>query len=146
MAAPSSYTESTLAEYMHTVLGDVATQLGWTAADSYDNAVDEALLAYGCASIADVSGAQNIALLRAYARAEVWNQVAAYTTADIDFSADGASYSRSQLHSHARTQAALASADVQQRGGYGYTVRNTHIDHAHDPYQYRPDDERVRFP
>ena len=56
MAIPAGYTEATLKEYMHTVLGPVATTLGWTVADGdYDEAANEAVAAYGVDDVAAVA-------------------------------------------------------------------------------------------
>ena len=51
MAVPTSYTEHTLAEYMHDELGKVATLLGYAVgvadAGSYAEAVIEAQITFG---------------------------------------------------------------------------------------------------
>lgn len=147
MSAPTSYTEATLASYMHSVLGDVATALGWAAGTaSYGEAVNEALLVYGVDSISSVSGRDNIAKLRALARVEAWRQVAAYTAGGYDFTADGASYQRSQMHAQAMASMRTAEADAMQYGGYGYEAIFQNLEHVHDPYAYLDDDDRVRDP
>jgi hypothetical protein len=144
MAAPSSYTETTLAEFMQSILQDVATTMGWTAApDDYQEAINETLLMMGVDSIAAVSGRENIKKLRVYARVEVWRQVMAATSGDYDFSADGGSYKRSQVHEQAKANYALALQDAMAYGLDGYQVTIDTVRYVHDPYQYVEDEDRV---
>jgi len=129
MAAPTSYTEQTLADFMLTCLQDVATQLGWTALADVQEAINETLLAYGVTTIA---GATDIRKLRALARREVWHQVASATAGDYDFTADGATYNRSQVHAQALQEFQAASADA---GAFeGFQVEATAVEYEHDPY------------
>ena len=147
MTTPTSYTEATLAAYMHATLGDVASALGWAAGTaSYGEAVNETLIAYGAADIATVSGTEGIAKLRALARVESWRQVASYTAGAFDFSADGATYNRSQIHAQAVKALALAEADAMRYGAYGYEVVIQNVRDMHDPYAYIDDDDRVLAP
>lgn len=147
MSAPASYTEATLAAYMHSALGDTATALGWAAGTaSYGEAINETLLAYGAGDIATVTGNDNIARLRALARAEAWRQVAAYTAGNFDFSADGASYNRSQMHAQAKAAVQMAEADAMRYGAYGYDVVIQNVQDVHDPYAYIEDDDRELAP
>ena len=60
MAAPTSYTEETLATFMHTKLGKIASALGYAAASSYSEEVSDTLLAYGTDDISTISGPANI--------------------------------------------------------------------------------------
>lgn len=147
MTTPTSYTEATLAAYMHATLGDVASALGWASGTaSYGEAVNETALAYGVDDITTITGRENIARLRALARAESWRQVMAYTAGDFDFSADGASYNRSQVHAQAKAALQLAEADAMRYGAYGFDVVVQNVRDVHDPYAYIPDDDRVLAP
>lgn len=147
MSAPNSYTEATLAAYMHSILGDTATALGWASGTaSYGEAVNETLLAYGVGDISSVSGRDSISKLRALARVEAWRQVAAYTAGGYDFTADGASYQRSQMHQQAQDAMKAAEADAMRYGGYGYEAIFQNLEHVQDPYAYIEDDDRVRDP
>ena len=111
MAIPSSYDEWSLAEYMDTILGEVATGLSWSvAANSYDEPVNEAIALYGVDDIAEISGRDNIVKLRTLSRVAIWRQVVRSTTGDFDFSADGGRYSRSQVNKMARQQLGLEEA------------------------------------
>lgn len=147
MTTPTSYTEATLAAYMHATLGDVASALGWAAGTaSYGEAVNETALAYGVDDITTIAGRDNIARLRALARVESWRQVMSYTAGNFDFSADGASYDRSQIHAQAVKALALAEADAMKYGAYGYEMVAQNVRDVHDPYAYIPDDDRVLAP
>lgn len=144
MAAPSSYSETTLAQYMQEVLSEVATILGWTTTpDDYQTAVDETLLQYGVDDITTVTGRENIKKLRTLARVEVWRQAMAATAGDYDFSADGGRYNRSQVHEQAKAQHAMALQDAMAYGLDNYRVTIDSINHIHDPYEYFEDDDRV---
>jgi hypothetical protein len=133
MSIPASYTETTLATYMHTILGPVAATLGWSvAAGSYDEPVNEALAAYGVDDIADISGRANITKLRALARREVWRAVMQATASHYDVKADGANRSRSQIHTQAKAAYELACIDALSYDP-AYIVGVTTVDYA-DPY------------
>ncbi|MCA9941633.1 MAG: hypothetical protein KC418_23495 [Anaerolineales bacterium] len=139
MPVPTAYTEDELAAYMHSALRDVATAMGWSVAGGdYDEPVIDTLLAYGEDDIAD---ATDMKKLRALAMVAVWQAVVDATVGDYDFSADGGSYSRAQLHDHAvarLTQAqtdAAAYLDVMEAGLVTIT-------HTNDPWaDYSDSDE-----
>jgi len=145
MALPASYTETSLATYMHTLLGPVALTLGWSvAAGSYDEPVNEALGAYGVDDIADVTGRANIVKLRVLARREVWRAVVQATASHYDVNADGSSRHRSQIQAQAREALALAEIDALPYDA-AYAARVTPVHHGRygderDPYE-PPDDE-----
>ncbi len=145
MAAPTTYTETALAEYMRDgVLLEMATALGWsTAPDDYQDAVDDALLLFGVDAISEVTGRDNIKKLRALAKVAVWRTVMAATTGDFDFSADGGNYNRSQVNEAARKALALAESEAMAYGLDGYEVVIDAVSHIHDPYAYVEDDDRV---
>lgn len=100
MALPTAYTEPELSAFMHAVLGDVATALGWSTDDErFDEAVNDTLLAYG---VDDIDDATDIPKLRALARIEAWRAATDSLASRFDLSADGQSASRSQMVEHAR--------------------------------------------
>jgi hypothetical protein len=120
MAVPTAYTEDTLAEYMHSALREVATTLGFAPGDGdYDEAVNEALLAYG---VTDIAEATQIAKLRTLARREAWRQAQSAAAARFDFSADGGDYSRSQLHKQITTNLERAEADAAPYATVAYRI------------------------
>ena len=141
MSIPTSYTETTLAEFMHTSLGKVAQVLGLSPeAGSYGEAVNEALLRYGTDSIGSISGAANLLKLRTLAKVAAWEFVVTNFAALYDFSADGGTYNRSQLFDQAKQSLELAQAQALPYDS-AYEARVIGVDHAHNPYQYRPEDE-----
>ncbi len=138
MALPSSYIESTLRDYMFAVTGSVASALGWTAVN-FTEAVNDVLFAYGVTDIAD---AADIAKLRALAKVEAWRAVADATVADYQFSADGGSYSRQQMHQQAvaawqRAEAEAVAHDYVER--VAPTIAMGSMKHR-DPYLSELDD------
>lgn len=132
MPIPASYTESMLRDYMLSVTSNVATALGWTASN-FTEAVYDALVAAGVDDIDDVT---DIAELRALAKVEAWRAVVDGTAADIEFTADGSSFKRNQMHEHAKGALERAEA-AATAAGYGDTyapaISMGSIVHA-DPY------------
>lgn len=146
MPAPTSYTEKSLAEYMHLTLGKVAKALDLHFAPDgpgdYAEAVNDTLLAYGAEDIATITGMANIKKLRALAAACAWQYVVNNFAALYDFSADGASYSRSQLFENAQKALQVAQRQALVYDS-SYMIRVRKTDHIHDPYTVRDVDERT---
>lgn len=133
MAIPSSYTEPTLKNYMLSVLKELGSVLS-LAAESFDEAVNDTLLAYGVTDIAD---ATNMLKLRALAKVEAWKVAVTAAGARIDWSEAGASFKQSQYRTSAKEGLALAQSEATQYGGamagYEITVGALHV---HDPYAW----------
>lgn len=131
MAIPGSYTEETLKTYMLTVLRQLGAVLGMTV-NSFDEAVNEVLLAYGVADIAD---ATDIPKLRALAKVEAWKVALAEAGARIDWSEAGASFKQSQYRAAAREGLLGAEAEAARYGGGwpGYEVTVGQMT-TYDPY------------
>ncbi len=143
MAVPTSYTETELAEYAHATLGAVALALDWSVPNgNYDEIVNDSLLAYGETDISLISGVDNIKKLRVLTKLYAWRAVAAISSADFDFSADGGRYSRSQIHAMALEALDLAEREAGQYDPI-YRIGIDSLDYKHDPYKYRPEDERT---
>lgn len=144
MSIPTSYTEKQLAEFMHVSLGKVAKALDLhfdpSGPGDYAEAVNDALLTYGTDTITTITGVTNIQKIRVLARVAAWQYVVTNFAALYDFSADGASYNRSQLFKNAQESLKLAE---QQALPYSsnYSAKIVPVDHKHDPYRYRPEDE-----
>lgn len=143
MAAPSTYSEATLKAYMHSMLGPVATSLGWVVVDSdYDEAVNDALLLMGVSDIDTVSGNEQIRRVRLLAQLSVWRRVEGHTAGDFAFSADGASYSREQVHAQARSIVQdLERQCMAWLPEYEAVLQRT--DMLHDPYEDRDYEDRT---
>lgn len=143
MPAPTAYTEESLAEYMHTALGPVASALKYSVeGESYAEAVNEALLAFPVDDIADVSGRDNIRKLRMLALFFAWKMVAAHTAGDFDYSADNAGFSRSQVHAQAKASMEALRTDLLEFDP-AYAVTVTTVTHRHDPYTHLEDEART---
>ncbi|HLE52704.1 MAG TPA: hypothetical protein VI755_11615 [Anaerolineales bacterium] len=144
MAIPAAYTEKTLGQYMQTLLGKVASALALTAGPSdagdFSEAVNDAVLACGTTDISTITGLANITKLRALARVAAWRYVVDNFAALYDFSADGGSYSRSQLFKQAKESLVLAQQAALPYDP-AYQAQVVAIDQKHDPYAYRPEDE-----
>jgi hypothetical protein len=140
MAIPSSYTETTLADYMMDQLKGIATMLGWTTTpDDYQEAVNEALLSYGADDIATIMGRDNLRKLRALAKIEVWKAALAAVTLDFDFSADGGSYSRDQVFQHIKDALNQSLTDgLVFMPEYAAEIEE--IEFGRDPYVVRDED------
>jgi hypothetical protein len=138
MAIPGSYTEETLKTYMLTVPGQLGAVLGMTV-NSFNEAVNEVLLAYGVATIAD---ATDIPKLRALAKVEAWKVALAEAGARIDWSEAGASFKQSQYRAAAREGLLDAEAEAVRYGGGlpGYEVTVGQMA-TYDPYAPIDEDE-----
>ena len=136
MAYPSSYTESTLKGYMHTVLADVATVLGWATATHYGEAVNEAVAAYGVDDVTAIAGRTNLYKLRALARREAWRAACGALAAKFDFSADGHAVKRSDLYNHAQAELQRAESEALAfDAASGYNVGTASVEYSDDWYE-----------
>jgi len=144
MTLPASYTEKSLAEYMHTLLGKTARALdlhpGPNDAGDYAESVNDALLAYGTDDIATVSGLASLLKMRILARVAAWQYVVNNFAALYDFSADGGRYNRSQLFEQSKKALELAELAALPYAP-AYQAKIVSVDHKQDPYRYRPEDE-----
>ena len=104
MALPTSYDETSLSVFMLLSTRAVANALCW-GVDDYSEAINEALITYG---VSDVADATDIPRLRAIAKVSAWKAIVDATVTDIQFAADGASFSTQQRH--AQAVAALSRA------------------------------------
>lgn len=144
MAAPTSYTERQLAEFMYGSLGAVAGVLKMRfhsdGPGDFAEPVNDALISYGTDNIASITGTDNIARLRAIARVSIWRYVIMNLAALYDVSVDGGTYNRSQIQKQA--EKALEMAEVAAYPySLTYAARVISLDHVNDPYQVRPEDE-----
>jgi hypothetical protein len=110
--APSSYTDTTLKNFMHTTVAGVAAVLEWSVAGGdYDEPLNDVLLGLG---LDDASGATNVRLLRAAAKVAVWRAALAGLAAHVDETTDEDSFKSSQMHEMARRNLALAEQELRQ--------------------------------
>ena len=144
MSVPTSYTEADLKAFVHTTLGATATALGWSVAGgSYDETVNETLLAYGQTDISQISGTANIRKVRALARLMAWRAAVAGLAGYNDIRDGQTALSLSQLQAQALNALRQAEADAAQYDD-SYRVGVDKVTYIHDPYTYLPDEARVR--
>lgn len=141
MPVPSYTSEADLAAYMENVLGAVAASLGWTAvAGDFDEAVNEALLAY---DVSDIEDATDIRKLRALARYYAWKAAAASLAAYYDFQSADERFNRSQMQKAAAENLRSAEADLAEFGVGPFAAYVDSITRTQDPYAFDPDREVV---
>jgi hypothetical protein len=127
MPLPTSYSESTLAEYMRTgVLRSTGLVLGLVAAD-YQEAVNEVAAALGTT----IEAAPDVSRMRILARREAWRLAMQQSGGDYAYSEDGISNNRQQIFDHAKEMFSQAERDLASfdagtpSGGDGDTDPNT---------------------
>lgn len=140
MGIPTSYTVEMLKAYMIGRVANIAALLGLTPAH-FDEAINDALLAYG---VTDIASATSIAKIRALAHLEAWRVIRDAASGEYQFAVDGGNYNRKQIFDNA--QAILAQLEVQyaeylptdpNANGNNYPIevgRVTHNDSYSDYY------------
>jgi hypothetical protein len=137
MPVPTAYTETTLADFMATQLGNFPALFGWTSPASYQEAVNETLFSYGVTAI---TSATNIRKLRALARVEAGKLVISELASKYKFQADGSSFEQQQMHEMASKNLAAAERDAMPYTT-DYSASVGVIGWTEDPYRYPPDEE-----
>jgi hypothetical protein len=142
---PLVYSEALFADYLVTVLDSIATVLGWdTGSPQVQEAVADALLDLGSTSIASVT---DIRGLRAVGRRAIWRAVVQATAGNYSITDNGQKLERQQVNDQARKMLELVEADCQTLGvglaGAGLPAFIWRIDRPRDPYDIRPEEERV---
>lgn len=144
MPVPTSYTEAEFADYLQRKLGSLATALNWTSSkQSFDEIIIDTLNALGVSNIEDVQEAE-IPKLRALGVVFLWRAVKGEVSGDYDFSADGASYSRSQVFGHAERMLTQAESDAAQYLDL-LTVKSARVTYHRDPYADHDDHLSVQI-
>lgn len=133
MAVSTTYTEVELKEYMHTVLGEVATVLDFSTATSYDESFNEVMYAFDEADVGNVSGIDDMRKLRALARREAWRTAMSEVTPRYDFESVGQTLKRNQFYDNVRRNFQQAIADCLNYDE-NWKAR-THTLTYSDPYQ-----------
>jgi len=131
-----------LVDYIEDYLGTtLATQLGWTkAGGSFDFVVSEAVRLYGVGSEVE---ATDLDKLYALSKVVLWETVLREISFDYDYSANGASFKRSQVYAQVKDNLEDARAEAQIYLG-GYTIEQGTLEgDARDPYSSYPYEDRV---
>ena len=137
MTLPTVYTESGLNLYMRETLGGIATTLGLESSDFVET-VNDVLAAYGVSTIAD---ATDIVKLRALAKVGALRRAQIAALSWYDFSADGGSFSRSQVQAQIKAMLQAAETDaIPYADVYAVTTATMTYTTAADPYQWTDND------
>lgn len=129
---PTSYSETQLKAYMHSILATVADALGWSVVNNnYDEAVNDTLLAYGESDIAD---ATDITKLRALAAVAVWRAAQQAAAGLINWSTFGDKYDFGAIQDKIAKSLALAESNAVSYSA-DYAVAFTSVRHSQDPYR-----------
>ena len=138
MPALTPYTHDSFKQYLCHSLRDMAGALGWTVANGdFDEPLNDALLMLDNDDVANFTTNAQLRLLRSAGKVAVWRAVVATTAGDYQFSADGGSYNRQQVHDHARKMVADVEAEASGLGVDvygGYEVGIATITYHNDPY------------
>ena len=138
MPVPTVYSEAALKSYMLVVTGNLGTVLGLSEGD-FNEAVNDTLLAYDTSTIA---GATDIAKLRALAKVQAWRVAKAKAAGKTDFTADGATFKRSQLMQQAQAGLEMAENEAISYGSYtGYAMTASGFVYVGDPYPLPAEEE-----
>lgn len=131
MTVPTVYSESVLADFMLQALGSIATVLSLDAV-SFEESVNDVLLAYGVDDIAD---ADDIQQLRALARVAAWKRALTEAASKYDVSDGTMSLKRSQLLTQIRATLSIAETDAAPYLDDGVAVASrSAVVYADDPY------------
>lgn len=134
MALPSSYTETTFAQFLHRVLRDLADMLSWSVeGGDFDEIINDTLSAYGVDAI---SSATNIPKLRALGKLALWEAVLDAAIPEINYTADGTTMNREAIFQHVERKLNTARIDAMPylpESGYSIEVLSVHHD---DPYRW----------
>lgn len=117
-----------LADYITDNFSQIKSQLGWSDSVQLVTITEKALEMYGVATEAEATDSRK---LHALADVAVWRQALADVSLDYNFSADGASYSRSQQADMIRKNLNDAITDaVAYSSNYaiGYSTSDDHPD------------------
>lgn len=144
MPPPTLYSEAIFADYLTSVLGEVASLLGWDAGSvQVQEALNDALLDLDVSNIATVTLAEDIRKLRAVGRRAIWRAVQGATAGFYSITDNGQRLERQQIHDQARKNVESAEADCRALGAdANYAVSVLSITRPHDPYVVLSDAER----
>lgn len=131
MPVPTSYTEITFAMYLHGVLGVTAEMVGWSVAGgNYTEVINDTLLAYG---VADIAQATDVSKLRVLGRMWLWQMAKTAVIPEVNYNADGQSYSREAIFQHIDNMLSQARIDALPFFDSSYQMDVYGVSHD-DPY------------
>lgn len=131
MALPSSYNELTLAIYMESVLGGLATTLGLSA-DDMSEAVNDVAAACG---VTDVANATDVTQVRALAKVAALRVARTTAAGWYDFDADSGDFKRSQVQKQIGDLLSAAERDALTYAAE-YGIQTGTMTYSTDPYPF----------
>lgn len=141
MPLVSSYTETTLKDYLVAELATIGTALVWTTASTpVVEAMYDTEIALG---VEDVADATSVPAIRALGAVAIWQRAVKALAAQVDSREGDVEGKWSQMHAAALKNLALAEAAAAPYGGGVYRVSISRVDYLHDPYTARDDSERT---
>lgn len=144
MALPTSYSETTFADYLHGLVAELVAGLGWAVVEgSYDEIINDTLIAAEVDDIGTITGRANLARVRALGRLYLWKAVSrAVAGNQFDFEADDGKFTASQVYTQVQRELQTAQTDVdaiwaataEQASAVTYTVSIAAVRRPGDPY------------
>lgn len=126
MPLPTAYTEIAFADYLASVLGEMASIIGWDAGSvQVIEAINDALLDMG---ESDITAVTDFRGLRALGRRAIWRAVAQATASDYSFSSDGQRFDRQQINMQALALLKVAEDDCLKAGVSGLSTGRLTLD------------------
>lgn len=144
MPVPTTYSESLLADYLASVLGDFADLLGWNAGSvQVQEAVADAILDLDLTDISQATTPTLIRGLRALGRRAIWRSVVEAVAADYTVTDNNQTLEREQMQKQAKVAFDIAEGDCLEWPAPYYKVDIVSVKRPNDPYVVIPDSERV---
>lgn len=130
-----------LVDYLHSYLGGLSSQLGWdTVSGSYDFIVSETIRLYGVSTEAE---ATDLNKLYTIGKMVLWETVLRELSMDYDYTANGASFKRSQMYQQIKENLDTAITEAMvYLDGYNKIHLGSLGGDELDPYSNTPYSER----
>lgn len=137
MALPESYTEAEFAAYLHGELGDIAGLLGWTVAGgSYDEIINDTLIAYGESDIEAIAGDTAVVKLRRIGKYVAWSRAVEQLAGKYDYRENNEQYDLASLQKRAQVSLRQSERDVSQYGIGPNVIGVKRVIRTQEPYAY----------
>jgi len=127
-----------LADYLIAYLGNLASDLGWSTS-SLSTVVSDTLETYGVDTEAQATDTKK---LHAISKVHLWKKALIETSSKYNFSADGASFSRSQFYDMVLKNYELALSEAMNYLPF-YQIEIGELFTENDPYTFIPWNERT---
>ena len=138
MALPTSYaTEAEFAAYLHGCLYGIAGVLAWSVDEgSYDEIINDTLVAYGTSDLDSITGESNIVKLRALGKYYVWRAAVDGLASKYDYATNNQRFDLSQMQKMANTSLRQAEQAAAAYGVGSYAIGVQRVIRTQEPYGY----------